>query len=318
MTTAAKKSPTKTAKNAPPPEGGTPNAVILQMEPEQLTLAAELAAVPMMGAIARHYEGNAKAADLRAELIGERQGTLNSLDDIGIQEPLKVTLSKDGKTGKVWDGRHRLEWALSRVVNTVPVIHVTEDVGRKLMEASVIGRRHWSKGQRAFLGVICHPEVVGITVGRPKKEQPMTRTDLACHLGISADLVDQAVAIYKAFHAPGAKPGSPEAIEAADCKAKYEMSIWAGAGLGAVLAGIGGGKATHGKERKGSDWAALDKPLGTMSRLSKLWKTWDETERTKAQRLIVVRIQGDAETEGWSPEFCLALSEALAAAEPAI
>lgn len=304
---AAKKPKAAKAAKKKPTLSMTAAASHLLLNPHHLKLAPELAAVPMMGAVADHYLNNPKAAELRKELDAERQGTHNSLDEIGIIEPLKVTLSADGTHGKVWDGRHRLEWALARGKDTVPVIHVSEDVGRKLMEASVIGRRHWTKGQRAYLGVICHPEVVKAT---NTTRGAMTAPALAAHLGVSADIVNQAVQIYRAFHAPDAKPNSAEAIEAADCKAKYEMSIWAGAGLGAVIAGIGGGKATHGKERKASDWAALDKPLGTMTRLSHLWDGWAEEERSKALRLMSTRFKND-----FSPAFRLALSEALAAAD---
>lgn len=288
----------------------TPNSSPLFLDPNHLKLAPELAAVPMTGAVADHYRNNPKAAALRAELDSERLANQQSMDKIGIVEPLKVTLSADGTHGKLWDGRHRLEWALARGKDTVPVMHVSEEVGRELMEISVIGRRHWTKGQRAYLAVICHSEVAGVSVGRPKKGAAMSRTELANHHGVSADLIDQAVAVYRAFHAPDAKANSAEAIEAADCKAKYEMSIWAGHGLGAVIAGIGGGKATHNKDRKASGWANLDKPLGTMTRLSHQWDTWAEDERSKALKLMSTRFKDD-----FSPAFRLALSEALAAAD---
>ena len=301
-------SKTKRTKAGAPPEPTLPmtdsHHTIFQLSPHKLKLAPELAAVPMTGAVVEHYRDNPKAATVRDELDAERRGTQASLDDIGIQEPLKVTLSADGTKGKVWDGRHRLEWALARGKDTVPVIHVTEEVGRKLMEASVIGRRHWTKGQRAYLGVICHPEIAGLTAGRPRKsaeDAPVTATALAERLGISADTVSQAVALYKVFHAPEAKAGSAEAIEAADRRGKYEMSIWAGAGLGGLLAGIGGGEATK------------DKPLGTMTRLSHLWDQWEPGDRTKALRLMTTRFKDE-----FSPAFRLALSEALAAADEAI
>jgi len=320
MKSFTKSKPAKTSKDAKskakpvtsPVASPTSDASIVNVDPRALTLAPELAAVPMMGAVVESFKGKPKAAAVMAELDAERKGSQQSMDDVGIIDPLKVTLSADGKSGKVWDGRHRMEWALSRGKDTVPVIHVTEEVGRKLMEVSVIGRRHWSKGQRAYLGVLCHPEVAGHTAGRPKKDAGgiLNATELAQHLGVSSDIVSQAVTLFKAFHAPGAKAGSAEAIEAADAKAKYEMSIWAGAGLGAVLAGIGGGKATKDKPRNESGWASLDKPLGTMTRLGKEFEKWDEDHRAKALRLMTTRFKTD-----FTPAFRLALSEALAAAD---
>lgn len=317
MKPAPKNKPARARKNTKakpvtaPIDTPAADASIVNVDPRALVLAPELAAVPMMGAVVESFKGKPKAAALMAELAAERDGSQQSMDDVGIIDPLKVTLSADGKSGKVWDGRHRMEWALSRGKDTVPVIHVSEDIGRKLMEVSVIGRRHWSKGQRAYLGVLCHPEVAGVTAGRPKKDASiLSATELAQHLGVSADIVSQAVTLFKAFHAPGAKPGSAEAIEASDNKAKYEMSIWAGAGLGAVIAGMGGGKATDGKNRNASGWASLDKPLGTMTRLGKEFDKWDDEHRAKAMRLMTTRFKAD-----FTPAFRLALSEALAAAD---
>ena len=316
MSTAKPSTPKAAKKPTPSMTESAPisDANILQLEPRKLKLADELAAVPMMGNVLDHYRTNPKTANLRDELSAERQGAHQSMDEIGIIDPLKVTLSADGTGGKVWDGRHRLEWAMARGKDTVPVIHVSEEVGHKLMEASVIGRRHWTKGQRAYLGVICHPEVAGGSAGRPKKSTDLIgisgESGLASRLGVSADIIGQAVHLYKAFHAPGAKANSAEAIEAADLKAKYEMSIWAGAGLGAVIAGLGGGIATGGKSRNESGWASLDKPLGTMTRLGKEFDKWDEEQRGKALRLMTTRFKTD-----FTPAFRLALSEALAAAD---
>jgi hypothetical protein len=88
------------------------------------------------------------------------------------------------------------------------------------------------------------------------------------------------------------------------------MSIWTGAGLGAILAGIAGGKATEGKPKAASGFHGLDKPLSTLTTIAKAWTKWSEEERAKAHRLMVARFR-----ESFTPDFRLALSEALAAAE---
>lgn len=280
-----------------------------------LKLSPGLAAVPMLGVVAQSLMAG-KTQDARnvgAEIDAERAALHNSLDEIGIQEALKAHRDE---AGQLWldDGRHRLEWALLRGKSHVKVKVITAAEGAAIVEATVIGRRHWTKGQRAYLGVILHPEVVGDKRGgdRKSKQKPTTpqlaAPQLAERLGVSADIVLQAVQLFTLFHAPGFEPNSAEGIEAAALKNKYEISIWAGAGLGGVLAGIEGGKKTDGKAKPESSFHNLDKPLATLSTLSKSWAKWDEGERSKALKLITARC-ADLDSG-----FRLALSEALAAA----
>lgn len=279
----------------------------------KLKINPALNVVPMVSSVAAQLMGST-TADGRAagaEISAERDAFFASLDERGILEDLKGH-DEDG-TLLVDDGRHRLEWAMARGKSHVPFKLVTREEGEALAEATVIGRRHWTKGQRAYLGVLLHPEVAtgGEKRGQHKKrtETLLTSNDLAERLGVSADVVLQAVRLYTLFHAPGAKKGSAEEIEATDLKAKFEVSIWAGAGLGGVLAGIGGGVSTKDKPKPASSFHGLEKPLATLTTLSKSWGKWDETERAKAQKLITTRLK---ELDGG---FRLALSEALAAAE---
>jgi hypothetical protein len=287
--------------------------MIHQIALADLVINAALNTVPMLGAVAKRLLGGKSTTEKQVgkDLDAERAALWASLDREGILEPIKAHKDEKGR----WiidDGRHRFEWALATGQAKVPVVEVTPQQGHALIEATVIGRRHWTKGQRAYLGVLLHPEVAGVQPGRPKITDSVgnfTATDLAERLGVSVDTVHQAVELYRTFHAPGAPKSSPEAIEAADFKDRYEMSIWAGAGLGAVLAGIAGGQSTGGKARPDSGFHSLDKPLATLGRLSGLYTKWDEAERSKALRLMTTRLR-----ESTSPEFRLALSEALAAA----
>lgn len=288
---------------------------IHRLTPEALTLNPALASVPMMGAVAACYlaDKSPHAKQVGADLAAEKEALWASLDREGILEPLKAHRDEAGKW-IVDDGRHRYEWARASGQVTVPVLEVTAKQGEAIVEATVIGRRHWTKGQRAYLGVLLHPEVAQAPAHRPAKNSDSVgvtnATDLAERLGVSADTVSQACELYRKFHAAGVKPGSPEAIEADELKARYEISIWAGAGLGAVLAGIGGGTSTGGKPRPDSSWSSLDKPLATLGRLSGAFTKWDEVERSKAMRLMTTRLK-----ESTTAEFRLALSEALAAAQ---
>lgn len=309
--------------------------------------APELAAVPMMGAVAAKFLQSAKP-DVRKmgqEIEDERLALRASFEERGIQDPIPVTVyNAEGveiagidchpyrlklmadRHNKVtaWDGRHRLEFANEDGGRNVPVRFVTESVGRSLLEASVIGRRHWTKGQRAWLGVCQHPAVCESTQGSGMAQRSdsvgtlknadsigvLTATKLAARIGVSADTVNQAVALYRAFYAPGHAASSPEAIEAAAKREKYEHLIWGGAGLGGILAGIAGGDATGGKPKAQTGFHHLDAPLSQLVRLSKAFTSWDTEERLKAQRLLTARVKADM-----TPEFRLALAEALAAAD---
>jgi len=310
----------------------------------RITIAPTLAVVPMLGDVAAKFSASPKAylKKLGADIASEHHALKQRLEEHGIREAVPVTLyDVDGQemaadpgdhfqqvllnAGRkivAWDGRHRLEWAASKgAAMKVPVRFVTEKEGQALLELTVIGRRHWTKGQRAWLGVIQHPEIRQVRREDSLKQNlrsdsvgTMNATTLAARLGVSADLVAQAGELYAKFYAPGAKAGSPEAIEAEATRSRFEHLIWGGAGLGAILAGLGGGKATTGKPKAPTGFHHLDAPLASLTRLSKHWMEWDAEERGKAQSLIAARIRGDEATPGWPQEFCLAIAEALAAA----
>jgi hypothetical protein len=287
----------------------------------QVSIAPALACIPMMAEIAAKFAASPKPElkKIGLDLQAEHDALILSLDHLGIVEPIKAY-----REGRKWisvDGRHRLEWLDGKTSKRlkVPLIEISKADAEKIIEASVIGRRHWTKGQRAWLGVMQHPEVCEAAEGRPKNSDSvgvsLTATSLASRLGVSADIVSQAVQLYRLFFAPGEKTGSPAAIEAAARKVKYEHRIWGGAGLGGVLAGIAGGDATGDKPKAPTGFHHLDAPLASLSRLGKVFMSWDPEERAKAQALIVARVRGGEGAEGWPDEFRQALAEALAAAD---
>ena len=294
---------------------------------ELITIDPRLAIVPMMVDVAAKFITSPKP-EIKAqgvEMMAEHDALRSSLDDLGIVEPIKAF--RQGRRWVAVDGRHRLEWVDDNAEargqksevrgQKVPLIEVSEAEAMQIIEASVIGRRHWTKGQRAWLGVCQHPQVCEAGEGRPSKNSDsigvLNASTLGRRLGVSADTVDQAVALYRAFYAPGHAASSPEAIEAAAKREKYEHLIWGGAGLGGILAGIAGGDATGGKPKAQTGFHHLDAPLSQLVRLSKAFTSWDAEERLKAQRLLTARVKADM-----TPEFRLALAEALAAAdEPA-
>lgn len=300
-------------------------------------ISPALASVPMMGDVAASLlaQGSTQSKAMGQAMAEEKAALWSSLDREGILEPLKVHHTGSGQY-MLHDGRHRYEWAKARGMETVPVMEITEAQGVAIAEATVVGRRHWTKGQRAYLGLLLHPEVAQAKPGRNHfkndsivfNDKPdsvgfahqtdsvglvIDAPDLAVRLGVSHDTVRQAAELYRIFFAPGFKSGSPEAIQAAALKSKYELSIWAGSGLGAVLAGIAGGQSTAGQAKAATGFQHLDAPLASLTRLSKAFTGWDGEERAKALRLMTGRFRDD-----FTPEFRLALSEALSAAEDAL
>jgi hypothetical protein len=272
------------------------------VHPKRLRFAETLAAVPMLGSIAEHY-ATAPKADLRAEaaeINAAKAALWSTLDENGIQDAIPVTWMAEKGTQRrylqAWDGRHRTEWALAREIKSIPVHHVTEAEGRALLESTVVGRRHWTKGQLAWLAVNLHPSVAGNTKGRPGKSDSVgiSATDLGSRFGVSADLIGQAVEIFRTF------------AEAPSLRAKYEPGIWLGHGLGAVLAGIPGGEITAGKTKPASGFRSLAVPLASLNRLALDFTKWNEAEKSAARDVLTTWLK--ALPEG----FRLTLTEAVA------
>jgi len=315
----AKKTKTKTVKTPRVP--ATPRArkatvktkKVIMVKVEDCTVSPLLACVPMTGDIVASYASSSRKdhLDLSNEMQLERDAFLASLKRHGIKEPLKMASLGGGKW-MVHDGRHRLEWARTNGVAMVPMLEVTKEEGEALAFETVIGRRHWTKGQRAWLGVLQFPQVCDVSEGRPKNSDSIgvSATSLAVRLGVSADVVSQAVTLYRSFYAPGAEVGGVESIQAESLRTKYEFLIWGGAGLGGILAGIGGGESTRGEPKAKTGFHHLEAPLASLSRLSKAFTAWDAEERAKACALLTSRVKTSL-----SAEFRLALAEALAAAE---
>ncbi len=293
-----------------------------------VSIAPALAVIPMMIDVAGRFLTSAKPElkKVGVELRAEHAALMTSLDDLGILEPIKAyrAPAKAGTTEPRWvaiDGRHRLEWAEDQDTRDeilVPLMEVSEEEAQAIIEASVIGRRHWTKGQRAWLGVMQHPQVCEATNGTRSTDSIGTAPALATRLGVSADLVSQAAELYRKFYAPGEKDGTAKAITAADLRQRFEPRIWGGFGLGAILAGIAGYIATGNEDgtnpKAQTGFQHLEAPLASLTRLSKYWMAWSAEEREKAQKLIAARIRGNDETPGWPSEFCLAIGEAMAAA----
>lgn len=283
-------------------------ARILQVDPKLLTFASALNAVPMLNVVAERFQSAAKA-ELRQEgqECADTLAALHAqLDELGIQDPIPVTFTNGNDASEgvtAWDGRHRTAWAIAQGQETVPVRVVTRKQGHALMESTVVGRRHWTKGQLAWLAVTLHPEVAGNTKGSgiKKRSDPvgtLTNSDLASRFGVSADLIDQAVKIYRVFE------------QLPTLREKHEPGIWIGHGLGAVLAGIPGATSTakeHGNDsKKPISWTTMQKPLETLSNVARNFAKWSAEERDCTRDALTNWLKKLPE------DFRLTLTEAVA------
>lgn len=176
-----------------------------------VSIDPRLAVVPMMQDVGTKFLASAKPEVKRIgqEMAEETAALFGSLDELGILEPIKAY--REGRSWVAVDGRHRLEWArkspkcgVRESGTKVPLIEVSKDEAAQIIEASVIGRRHWTKGQRAWLGVCQHPEVCEVkredTLKQVRSDSVgsvgLNATTLAARLGVSADVVTQAARLY--------------------------------------------------------------------------------------------------------------------------
>ena len=185
-------------------------------------------------------------AETLAEVRGEWAAFVADVKERGIIVPIKVALIKAKLT--IVDGRHRCKAALEAGLKQVPIERVPEDQALALMESTMIGRQHLTKGQRAYAAVVLHPEVAiePSQGGRPTKTPALSAgvsdmPTLSAKFGVSLRLIEQACQLYRELDA------------SKTLRAKHEWRVFAGFGLGAILAGLAGDESTTGKPRAAKD-----------------------------------------------------------------
>lgn len=251
----------------------------------ELEVLPALAAVPMMHEVCERLaasNGNdPRRREAREEMAAEWAAFCGEVARHGIIEPLKVVRNKKGHVWTVVDGRKRLEAARAVGLAEVPVAEVEADQVEAIIEGTVVGRQHWTKGMRAYFAVLLHPEVaLDRKVGRPQKSRTecvISAAELAERFGVSIRLIDQACEIYRHF---AAKP---------TVRKRVEPSIWAGMGLGGVLAGIAGdpeGRPDEGMAARPRSLEVALKSWSTLGRFAGGWREWDEVQRDTFTDLI--------------------------------
>lgn len=212
----------------------------------------------------------------------------NAWRESGVLPPILVT-----PDGKIVDGRHRFWFAEKEELEEAPCVEVTEEEVPMVILQGLAGRNHVTKGQRAYLAAprleqafdAAQQRRIQILQSGGKSKLPVVPNpeELAERLGIGRELLFQARRIHAAF---------AEGKEGKAFRKEWEPRILDAeepVGLGAVLQGIGGAKATKGKDKKPARNSALNNFLvgwKNLTRPAAHWAKWSEIERDQVDQGI--------------------------------
>lgn len=241
----------------------------------------------------------AEALEAAGEARAAWAALKSSVAGRGILEPL---LGVPGPMGGVLivDGRHRLQAAREAGIQRVPVILHPEAEALDIISGSVCARRHLSKSALAYIAVLTHPAVA--TEGAERQTSMLNRgTDspsrtecatgekgsetgtmaaLAARYGVSLRLVVQACELYRL------------GLDWPKLIGEAEVTLWAGGGLGAVLAGLKARIDGEVREKPRSAKRVLE-AIGyaykTQMGMQELWKRWEIIDEEK-RGMVAVQI----------------------------
>lgn len=188
----------------------------------------------------------------------ERATLRESIATLGILQDLLVT-----EAGLVPDGRHRLEIALELDLPEVPVRIVSEEEALEIALATLMARRHYTAGARAYLAMPLVSETansnkVSRVPGRNRTECGFA--EWAAKLGVGLRTLEQASELFSVL------------AEKPDVRERIEAPLFAGEwGLGKCLqvAGMAGHEGLEPESENQQDrsdrarqlWAGLTKTM---------------------------------------------------------
>lgn len=237
-------------------------------------------------------ETKEKAAELEADWLA----FLDSIREDGIIEPLKVCRIPEGEVWhgvKKWyviDGRNRWTGATELDLRQIPVIRVRPEDAPAIIAATVAGRRHYTKAATAYLAIILHPELATeAKKGNPQfrtecgiGETPLTIEAVSHKFSVSQRLLEQAAELFRLVNAnPRFGPDA-------------EADVWAGCGLGGILAGMKSLIATGGRgdfqsaeyKAAAAAWGAVTKFESACKATWERWSTLDSERREAAVETV--------------------------------
>lgn len=202
-----------------------------------------LASIPMPSQVLEFLEAK-KDADRASELAADLAAFRAGVDAAGIIEPLKVVpcpplLSgeDDGVRWWVVDGRTRLDAAPEN--EEIPFVEVDPAAIGAIIEATITGRRNWTKTQKAFLAVDRTPELHADRHGqRTDLATSVKNTEVAERYGISLALLEKAIAFYRRY-------AGKKTLET------VRLQVMAGMSFAEINSGTGGRDATKDQPKAG-------------------------------------------------------------------
>lgn len=225
---------------------GSPMVHLRFASPSDFAPHPELMAIPTMKDVIG-YTSSKRQADRTEELLTEQAALYDDIARHGVIEPLKVvpadpkSVANSGVTWWIVDGRHRHDAAKWAGESEIPFVEVNPEEVESIIVGSIVGRRHWTKTQKAFLAVERNPFLLGGKAGRSGKSPESglfpTLGEIATRFGVSRSLLCEAVEFYRPF-------AGKQALES------VRLQIMAGIGFANVVSGKGGEAATKDKAGK--------------------------------------------------------------------
>jgi hypothetical protein len=265
---------------------------------------------------AKFHHGDAKRRERGQDASETWDAFCREIAANGVLEPIKVT-GPGGISitdGRIWnesaewqivDGRHRYEAAKAAGLAEIPVHWVPEDVASRIMEGSLIGRRHFSKSGKAWLAVSIYPQITEAKAGNPqfsenenRENKGLAAGDVAKKFGISHALLSQACDLYRKYHGTSLFD-------------TVNWLVWGGTSLGGIEAGLGYLKKKDEAASNAATWStAIKAGQGLFRRLSG-FTSWAAPD----QQLFKENLAKDLKKLGEAERA--ALREALEASEAA-
>lgn len=190
---------------------------------------------------------------------------LEDIRDRGILDPIKIC-----EQNRILDGRHRWRAAKKLKLPLVPTITYGEEDAHPIILHSLLLRRHYSKGARAYFAY-------------PLLREEYKRAQLQGTAGVTVESLAERVGISKSLFKSA---GQLHEIFERDPEYKDLVlpKILSGeSGLGALIAGFAGRQATKSKARKDSNQLDLfSRTFDDLDTRYQYWTKFDDESKQQA------------------------------------
>lgn len=228
--------------------------------------------------LAKNHHGDATRRDASEEISRDWEAFVDEIREHGVREMIKVVpaatlpagFDDDGVRWQIVDGRHRWQASTQAGLATIPYEVVDLSEVRAIIEGTIAARRNYTKGQKAFIAVQFHPELLAGQGARHDigtECRSYTQPEICAKYGVGERVLRQAIELHQ--KTAGKKKLGEE----------VRMQVWAGFGLGGILSGLAGKEATGAKPRKPSDIGTISRTLASYRSQVREFASWPRTHR---------------------------------------